>query len=71
MIKNYRSQVEKELHDICSDILNVLEKYHIALEINPRYRIPSFDIIRRARERGMSTRNNSSSATRAGVMRSR
>jgi hypothetical protein len=34
-------------------ILDVLEKYHIALEINPRYRIPSFDIIRRAKERGI------------------
>ena len=34
-------------------VLDVLEKYHIALEINPRYRIPSFDIIRRARERGI------------------
>lgn len=34
-------------------ILDVLEKYHIALEINPRYRIPSFDIIRRAKSRGI------------------
>ena len=34
-------------------ILDVLEKYKIALEINPRYRIPSFDIIRRAKERGI------------------
>ena len=34
-------------------VLDVLEKYHIALEINPRYRIPSFDIIRRAKERGI------------------
>ena len=34
-------------------ILDVMEKYHIALEINPRYRIPSFDIIRRAKERGI------------------
>lgn len=34
-------------------VLDVLEKYHIALEINPRYLIPSFDIIRRAKERGI------------------
>ena len=34
-------------------ILDVMEKYHIALEINPRYCIPSFDIIRRAKERGI------------------
>ena len=34
-------------------VLDVLEKYQIALEINPRYRIPSFDIIRRAKERGI------------------
>lgn len=29
MIKNYRGQVEKELRDICSDILNVLDKHLI------------------------------------------
>ncbi|XP_017067252.1 14-3-3 protein epsilon isoform X4 [Drosophila eugracilis] len=29
MIKTYRGQVEKELRDICSDILNVLEKHLI------------------------------------------
>ncbi|XP_058060412.1 14-3-3 protein epsilon isoform X3 [Anopheles bellator] len=29
MIKNYRSQVEKELRDICSDILEVLDKHLI------------------------------------------
>ena len=34
-------------------VLDVLEKEQIALEINPRYRIPSFDIIRRAKERGI------------------
>lgn len=34
-------------------VLDVLEKYHIALEINPRYLIPSFDVIRRAKERGI------------------
>ena len=34
-------------------VLDVLEKYHIALEINPRYRIPSFDIIKRAKARGI------------------
>ena len=34
-------------------VLDVLERYKIALEINPRYEIPSFDIIRRAKERGI------------------
>lgn len=34
-------------------ILDVLARYRIALEINPRYRIPGFDIIRRAKERGI------------------
>ena len=34
-------------------VLDVLAEYGIALEINPRYRIPSFDIIRRAKERGI------------------
>jgi hypothetical protein len=34
-------------------ILDVLGKYQIALEINPRYCIPSFDIIRRAKARGI------------------
>lgn len=34
-------------------VLDVLEKYDIALEINARYRIPSFDIIRKAKERGI------------------
>ncbi len=34
-------------------LLDVLEKYHIALEINPRYKIPSFDIIRKAKARGL------------------
>lgn len=29
MIKNYRGQVEKELREICSDILNVLDKHLI------------------------------------------
>lgn len=29
MIKNYRGQVEKELNEICSDILNVLDKHLI------------------------------------------
>jgi hypothetical protein len=29
MIRAYRSQVEKELRDICSDILNVLDKHLI------------------------------------------
>ena len=34
-------------------VLDVLEKYNIALEINPRYLIPSFDIIRKAKARGI------------------
>ena len=34
-------------------VLDVLEKYHIALEINARYKIPSLDIIRKAKERGI------------------
>ena len=34
-------------------VLDVLVRYKIALEINPRYEIPSFDIIRRAKERGV------------------
>lgn len=34
-------------------VLDVLQEYGIALEISPRYRIPSFDIIRRAKERGL------------------
>ena len=34
-------------------VLDVLERYGIALEINARYRIPSFGIIRRARQRGI------------------
>lgn len=29
MIKKYRTQVEKELRDICTDILEVLDKYLI------------------------------------------
>ena len=34
-------------------VLDVLEKYNIALEINARYKIPSMDIIRKAKERGL------------------
>ena len=34
-------------------ILEVLRRYNIALEINARYRIPSFDIIRRAKDMGI------------------
>ena len=34
-------------------VLDVLVQYKMALEINPRYEIPSFDIIRRAKERGI------------------
>ena len=34
-------------------VLDVLVKYNIALEINARYKIPSFDITRKAKERGI------------------
>ena len=34
-------------------VLDVLEKYGIALEINARYRIPSMDVIRKAKSRGI------------------
>ena len=34
-------------------VLDVLKKHNIALEINARYKIPSFDIIRKAKERGI------------------
>lgn len=34
-------------------VLDVLEKEHIALEINARYKIPSYDIIRKAKARGI------------------
>lgn len=34
-------------------VLDVLQKYNIALEINPRYCIPSMNIIRKAKERGI------------------
>jgi len=34
-------------------VLDVLEKNQIALEINARYRIPSFNIIRQAKQRGI------------------
>ena len=34
-------------------VLNVLQQHGIALEINARYRIPSFEIIRRAKARGI------------------
>ncbi len=34
-------------------VLDVLEKYHIAMEISPRYRIPSFDVIKKAKARGI------------------
>lgn len=34
-------------------ILDVMEKYDIALEINARYKIPSLNIIREARKRGL------------------
>ena len=34
-------------------VLDVLERYHIAMEISPRYRIPSFDVIRKAKARGI------------------
>lgn len=34
-------------------VLDVMVKYNIALEINARYKIPSFNIIRKAKERGI------------------
>ena len=34
-------------------VLDVLEEHSIALEINPRYRIPSLKIIGMAKERGL------------------
>lgn len=34
-------------------VLDVMQKHHIALEINPRYKIPSIKIIQMAKERGM------------------
>ena len=34
-------------------VIDVLLQYGIAMEINPRYRIPSFDVVRRAKERGV------------------
>ena len=34
-------------------VLDVLQRHSIALEINPRYRIPSIDIIRKAKQRGL------------------
>lgn len=34
-------------------VLDVLKKYGIALEISPRYKIPSFDIIKKAKDRGI------------------
>lgn len=34
-------------------VLDVLVEYGIALEINARYKVPSFDIIRKAKERGI------------------
>ena len=34
-------------------VLDVMEKYHIALEISPRYKIPSMSIIKKAKARGL------------------
>ena len=34
-------------------VLDVLEKYHIALEISARYKIPSYDVVRKAKARGI------------------
>lgn len=39
--------------DRVNRVLDVLAKYQIALEINARYKIPSFEIIRKAKERGI------------------
>jgi histidinol phosphatase-like PHP family hydrolase len=34
-------------------VLDVMQKYQIALEINPRYKIPSMKIIQMAKHRGL------------------
>lgn len=34
-------------------VLDVLQKYSIALEISPRYKIPSMDVIKKAKARGL------------------
>ena len=34
-------------------VLDVLQKYDIALEISPRYKIPSFNVIKKAKARGL------------------
>ena len=34
-------------------VLDVMQEHHIALEINPRYRIPSLKIIQKAKDRGL------------------
>ena len=34
-------------------VLDVLQKYDIALEISPRYKIPSMDVIKKAKARGL------------------
>ena len=34
-------------------VLDVMQRYNIALEINPRYKIPSFKILGMAKERGL------------------
>lgn len=34
-------------------ILDVLAKYNIAMEINARYKIPSYNIVRKAKQRGI------------------
>ena len=39
--------------EVRNQVLDVLQKYQIALEINARYRIPSLKIIRMAKERGI------------------
>ena len=39
--------------DRINRVLDVMQEHHIALEINPRYKIPSLKIIRMAKERGL------------------
>jgi len=39
MIKNYRAQVEKELRDICSDILDVLDKHLIPCATTGEFKV--------------------------------
>ncbi|VIO88354.1 14-3-3-like protein 2, putative [Brugia malayi] len=39
MVKEYREKVEKELRDICQDVLNLLDKYLIPKAGNPESKV--------------------------------